>query len=82
MKSNKKGAELSLNVIVIAVLVLIVLAVLIFIFSNKIGGFRTSVDSCTDKGGKCSATCTDGPLIQTKDCPSGCCIPVLGTGSP
>jgi len=34
---NKKGAELSLNVIIIAVLVIIVLVVLVIIFSGRMG---------------------------------------------
>jgi len=76
MNSNKKGAELSLNVIVIAILVLIVLAILIFILSNKIGGFREGVDSCTDKGGKCNQLNCNGPIIKTGDCAS-CCIELI-----
>jgi len=34
---NKKGAELSINVIIIAVLALVVLVVLILIFTGRIG---------------------------------------------
>ena len=48
---NKKGAELSLNVIIVAVLVLIVLVVLIVIFSGRIGKFNEGTQACP---GKCA----------------------------
>ena len=38
-KMDKKGAELSLNVIIVAVILLIVLVVLVIIFSGKTGIF-------------------------------------------
>lgn len=41
---NRKGAELSLNVIIVAIIVLVVLVVMIVIFSGKIGGFREGVE--------------------------------------
>lgn len=43
--NNKKGAELSLNVIIIAILVLIVLVVLSLVFTNKISPFTKETDS-------------------------------------
>jgi len=58
---NKKGAELSMNVIVIAAIVLLVLVVLSIIFLGRIGIFGKSVGDCATKGGVCVARedCTD-----------------------
>ena len=50
---NKKGAELSMNVIVIAAIVLLVLVVLSIIFLGRVGIFSKQVGDCTSKGGSC-----------------------------
>jgi len=41
---NKKGVELSLNVIVVAVIVLIVLVISIMIYRNKMGENVVNID--------------------------------------
>ncbi len=58
---NKKGAELSMNVIVIAAIVLLVLVVLSIIFLGRVGIFSKQVGDCASKGGVCTprADCTD-----------------------
>ncbi len=54
MKTNKKGAELTLNVIVIAAIVLFVLVILLLIFTGRIGGFQTESGKCVTQGGTCT----------------------------
>lgn len=76
---NKKGAELSLNVIIIAVLVLIVLVVVVIIFSGRIGIFqkgaaeteqpyKASVCDIPGTGRYCSSQCLEGDYeVDMKD---------------
>jgi len=84
-KMNKKGVELSLNVIIIAIIVIIVLVVVVIIFGGKINVFSKSTVSCSAKGGYCA-----NPDMQTRGCPAGeiflnntdctgqiCCLKVL-----
>jgi hypothetical protein len=54
---NKKGAELSVNVIIIAVIALLVLVVLFAIFTGRMGIFNVGISDCLGKGGKCKDTC-------------------------
>ncbi len=54
---NKKGAELSLTVIIVAILGLLVLVVVSFIFMGRIGKVNEGISSCEDKGGKCAFAC-------------------------
>jgi len=87
MRNDKRGAELTLNIIIIAVIVLIVLVVMLLIFTGKIrktGEGITSVEQSVDVG-KCeipgSRTCVDAIrctriLVQFQaSCPAGqvCC---------
>ena len=84
---NKKGAELTMNTIIIAVIVLIILVVMVLLFTGKI---RKTGEGITDveksiTADKCeipgSRTCTDARmcgriLIQFQaSCPAGqvCC---------
>jgi len=82
---NKKGTELSLNVIIIAVILIIVLVVVIIIFGGRINIFSKSTASCSARGGYCRS-----PDQNTKGCPAGdveikntdctgqiCCLKVL-----
>ncbi len=50
---KKKGADLSVNLIIVAILALLVLVVMSLIFTGRIGMFRKSVDSCASLGGSC-----------------------------
>ncbi|MBI4150108.1 hypothetical protein HY488_01760 [Candidatus Woesearchaeota archaeon] len=54
LKQNKRGAELTLNVIVIAAIVLFVLVVLLLIFTGRIGGFQKETAKCETQGGVCT----------------------------
>lgn len=68
---NKKGAELSLNVIIIAVLVMIVLVVIVIIFSGRTQLFNKTTQDTSDPytgkrcdipgtGRYCAGTCDVG----------------------
>jgi hypothetical protein len=72
---NKKGVELSMNVIIIAaigLLVLVILAVLVINSGNKA---QTGLQSCTAKGGVCKASCDNGVIDGVTPCTDGnqCC---------
>ena len=66
VKIGKKGAELSITVIIVAILALLVLAVLSFIFMGRFEGWGRGVSSCTDKSGVCAAQCGDS-AYNTED---------------
>ena len=68
---NKKGAELSLNIVIIAVLLLIALVVLVIIFSGRLGvfqkgseeassPFKSTVCDVPGTGRYCSSQCFTG----------------------
>ena len=83
---NKKGVELSMNVIIIAaigLLVLIILAVLVINSSGRLQGGISG--SCSAKGGVCKASCaeTDQRIEPTDPlkplCQSGECCGIFTT---
>jgi len=88
---NKKGAELSLNVIIIAIIVIVVLVVVVIIFSGKISLFGKSTVNCQAQGGYCTApqlttvggnsipSCPAGEaMVKNADCGQQiCCLKVL-----
>jgi len=86
---NKKGAELSLNVIIIAIIVLIVLVVVVIIFGSRFNIFSKTSADCQTQGGVCE-TGESIAGLSIKQCPEGetkmnakcdgaliCCIKVL-----
>lgn len=85
---QKRGAELSINVIIVAVLGLLVLLVLIFVVSGKLGDFRRSVDTCPSQ--QCvgaAKLCNDPsyPVAIPMDCDANApgqeyCCQSLGKG--
>lgn len=56
---NKKGAELSMNVIIVSIIALVVLVVVIIVFVNKMGATVTQTDTCSNNGGRCVETAKD-----------------------
>jgi hypothetical protein len=52
---NKKGVELSINVIVITVIALIILVILVFMTSGKLKSFIAGTDSCPPANCKVTA---------------------------
>jgi len=63
---NKKGVEISMNVIIIAALGLLVLVVLAAIFLGRAGDFGQGAASCEAKGGTCAEECGN-PDFGTED---------------
>lgn len=54
MKMNKKGAEMSMSIIVVAVIVLLVLVVISVIFMGRMGQTRKTLETCSTNGGSCT----------------------------
>jgi len=82
MRKNKKGIELSVNVIIIAVIALLVLVVLFAVFTGRLTIFNIGIKDCAAKGGTCKAkgSCLSGQEIALPgtDCAKteDCCIPL------
>jgi hypothetical protein len=85
---NKRGAELTMNTIIIAVLVIIILIVLVLIFSKSAQNFFLGTSDCKAKGGMCRTDqCDTGEtnhFAGNPSCKSGeiCCVKastLLGT---
>jgi len=84
MHFNRKGTELSMNVVIIAaiaILVLVILAMFLFRSSNRMG----EGTSCDGMGGSCEPVCGGEyplPMIGMDDsCGMGahCCLPLGAT---
>ena len=74
---DKKGVEMSMQVIVVAVVVLLIAAILIYLASSKLGLFGKSVGDCTSKGGVCKRACDPGEQwygVGTCQNDERCCI--------
>ncbi len=54
---NKKGVEISMNVLIVAAIGLLVLVVLSIIFLGRIGTFGEKVGECGVQGGRCGIAC-------------------------
>ncbi|MEM4259651.1 MAG: hypothetical protein QXG00_00285 [Candidatus Woesearchaeota archaeon] len=50
---NKKGIEMSMNVIIIAVIVLIVLAIIAYLLVSRLGLFRGKLECVDNYNGQC-----------------------------
>lgn len=81
---NKRGVELSIQVIIVAVLALVVLIVLIVIFTGKttfLANQTTGLTACESRGGSCEPNAIEGKQCF-KDfggCSGNkpyCCIPI------
>lgn len=76
---NKKGVEMSMNVIIIAVIVLIVLAILAYLLVYQFGIFKKGT-SCTNEGGICVTTGCSNPITPCPNCcKTGECCPITST---
>lgn len=74
----KRGAELTLNTIIIAALVVLVLIILAFIL---IRGSSSAIEGtkCESNNGKCATNCEDGYMPSfafTCDQKETCCVPL------
>ena len=80
---NKKGVELSINVIIITIISLLVLVIVIYIFTGRTQLFSKGAEACSTKQGVCIPTgeACPGPVIAAKDCSDmdpvhKCCVRV------
>ncbi len=74
-RENKKGAELSVNVIIIVIIALLVLVVLVAAFTGKFIWWHKGVNNIT---AYCPGT-TKLPVDSPSACPSGIAVPYTGT---
>ena len=83
---NKKGVELSMNVIIIAAIGLLVLIILAVLVINSSGRLQSGISgSCSTKGGVCRTTCNTGEDSIQSDKPLcdnsyQCCAIFKATG--
>jgi hypothetical protein len=85
MFKNKKGIELSMNVIIIAALSILVLLILIFFLvssvdnTKKTTGCQANMGNCIPLGNNCPS---DKPVLSPFSCPKGekCCVNMGGLG--
>lgn len=61
---DKKGIELSMNVIIIAALALLVLVVIAIIFMVRAGIFAGETTKCENNQGVCKSSCTGASEIK------------------
>jgi flagellar basal body-associated protein FliL len=84
---NKKGVELSMNVIIIAAIGLLVLVILAVLVINGAGKVPTTTqNSCNVQGGACQATScqSTAAIITPNDCPTArpnCCKIIVTTAT-
>lgn len=74
--NNKKGVELSMNLIIIAAIGLLILVILAVLVINSGGKAQNATDACNLHGGVCRTSCGDSsPLSGDYTCASGqeCC---------
>jgi hypothetical protein len=81
---NKKGVELSMNLIIIAAIGLLVLVILAVLVINSGGKAQTGLQSCVAQGGICQTgtTCASGQSVAAPDCNNGktCCKVFVASG--
>jgi hypothetical protein len=87
MRIHKRGAELSINVIIIAVLALLILAILIYLTAGKLQSFRTGIESCSGQCVDEASACGDQAAVpmrcdvQAPKETKFCCVDVAGEES-
>ena len=80
---NKKGVELSMNVIIIAAIGLLVLVILAVLVINSSTKFQTgATKNCNTLGGLCKPTCDTGATIPEGQgsCGTNQCCKVFTAG--
>ena len=92
---NKRGIELSLNLVIAAVMLLSVLIIVISLYSGGISTFSKKINECRAKGGFCASKSGFGNSCNSEKgyyeinalCPSEgdssnfvvCCLPIKGS---
>lgn len=77
---DRRGVELSLNLIILVVIGLIVMVIVIYLVASTTGDARGDISGCVQKGGQCGLTCNSGETASSAfagGCSPGeyCCIP-------
>ena len=76
---DKKGVELSMNVIIIAAIGLLILVILAVLVINGTSNVPGTMKTCTIKGGVCqdAGTACSGEILADGKCNDGleCCRP-------
>jgi hypothetical protein len=79
---NKKGVELSMNVIIIAAIGLLVLVILAVLVINSVNKTNTGMQSCNVMGGVCEVSCVGkGEQITNAACTNNArpyCCKIIG----
>lgn len=91
MRLNRKGSELSMNVIIIAAIALLVLVILAVMLLQKSGDLKEGT-SCEGLGGECCHDCGTGDCqdygvhstAQDSSCRQGqqCCLKIGDSQNP
>ncbi len=85
MSKNKKGIELSLNMIILTIIALLILMIMIFFIVKYVKSTNDST-ACKNNKGECisvSESCSDSmPIPSPLSCPKGekCCTNLGGLG--
>ncbi len=78
---DRRGVEMSLNLIILIVIGLVVLAIVIYLLTSNSGKWNRDVGACQAKGGTCKSQCDpgeSGSTFFTQGCPNQddiCCMP-------
>ena len=79
-KNQRKGIELTMNLVIIAAISLLVLIILAFMLMKGFGGWNSGT-TCDSQGGQCMIKCDDSYPVSSlytcgKEKPAGshCCV--------
>jgi hypothetical protein len=73
---NKKGVEMSMNVIIIAAIGLLILIILAVLVINSVNKTNSGMQSCNVMGGTCEVSCSAGHEQISNAAPCGTSKPV------
>lgn len=76
---NRRGVEMSLNLIIYVVIGLVVLALILYLLVKYNRGGDRDFSDCDNKGGRCDSECREGETsvgLFGGGCPDGqkCCM--------
>ena len=79
--NEKKGMEMSMNVIIIAVIAILILVIMVFLIGSRTDKFITGT-KCAEAGGRCMDQCSDPDRQITtgeaaSSCPGGDCCRIV-----
>jgi hypothetical protein len=78
---NKKGVEMSMNMVIVAIIALIILALILYLVFTRVIKFNKD---CSAEGGQCKADCAEPGFTQIigPSCPdtAPACCKFTGSG--